>query len=138
DTIPSFGLAAEDTITVLGVRPLPTTRFVNPIISNDLSKSSGSNRKEAWVHIKLHLTPAGDVTHAELVEAFPRDYYENAVLKVAHGWKFPPSNETEMDVGVAIYTNLYESQRNPSLRSGHVRGVSLYNFTSLQNVYNDI
>jgi TonB family protein len=131
----------DDTLTVLGLRPLETLRFVSPAISG----VDAANAKEAWIHLKVTISATGDVTDARVVQAFPKNSYEKAVLKVVPGWKFQPLmrggqavDGATFDVGVAIYSELYESERNDSARGGTKRTVSRYNFTTLNNLIKEL
>ena len=132
---------SDESITVLGLRPLETLRFVNPKIS----AIDAANAKEAWIHLKVTLSATGEVARAELVEAFPKNSYEKAVMDVAPGWRFQPPMKNgvnvdgeEFHVGVAIYSDLYESQSRQSMRGGTKRSVSKYNYTTLDNLIKDL
>jgi TonB family protein len=141
--IPALPLASSDvdTLTVLGLRPLETLRFVSP----NIDSIDAQNAKEAWIHLRLKVSASGDVTDAHVVQAFPKNSYEKAVLKVAPGWRFqPPMKDgkpvdgAEFHVGVAIYSDLYESQKSSSPRGGTKRTVSRYNYTTLDNLIKDL
>jgi len=130
-----------DTLTVLGLRPLETLRFVAPTINSIDAETA----REAWIHLRLKVSANGDVVDAKVIDAFPKDSYEKAVLKVAPGWRFqPPTKDgklvdgAEFHVGVAIYSDLYESQSRNSMRGGTKRAVSRYNYTTLDNLVKDL
>jgi TonB family protein len=125
---------------VLGLQPLETLRFVNPTINGIDALDS----KEAWIHLKVTVSSNGRVTQATVIDAFPKNSYEKAVLKVAPGWRFPPGTgdtsgeNATFHIGVAIYSDLFEDQRIDSPRAGTKRTVSRYNYTSMNNLIKDL
>lgn len=133
--------SAEDTLMVLGLRPMEPLRFVNPLING----IDALNGKEAWIHLQVTVSATGDVTTAKVVDAFPKNSYEKAVLKVAPGWRFQPpatggrpSDNATYHIGVAFYYDTYEDQRLDSPRAGTKRTVSRYNYTTLDNLIKDL
>jgi TonB family protein len=133
--------SSEDTLLVLGLRPLEPLRFVNPLING----IDAANGKEAWIHLQVKVSAIGDVTDAKVVDAFPKNSYEKAVLKVAPGWRFPPftkdgklADDATYHIGIAFYFDTYEDQRLDSPRAGTKRTVSRYNYTTLDNLIKDL